>query len=340
MSIKLNVAIRVPDEAPREFDLSFDKSIITVGRDRENDIQIPLSTVSRRHARIYEEQGDWFVEDLRSTHGTKVNGQILGLGGKKLLSEGDQIQIVHAFITYHRINAELLDETATSEEKTSVVARKMVQGVLGNSDKTPEVPHLVVMNGPLQGTTVDFGPDVTEVVLGRGDNCDIRLEDVNISRRHAVVRRNWNEFLIEDLGSKNGVILNGQRTSGETRLKDADEIYLGAIHLTFVNHQANILGKLGEIPAFANELKKDVGKNEKNTQALPKEKPTLAESISQPPEKLALEPAKTEKSADVTVSQAGMMAARRKFGAVEYVLLALVGLVLVGLIVGVVVALG
>src|SRR5690349_5685152 len=122
MPIKLNVAIRVPQEAPREFDLVFDKPNITIGRDRENDIQIPLSTVSRRHARIYEERGNWFVEDLRSTHGTSVNGQILGLGGKKLLLEGDQIQIVYAFITCHLEEDQGLEEASTSEEKTAVVA--------------------------------------------------------------------------------------------------------------------------------------------------------------------------------------------------------------------------
>jgi pSer/pThr/pTyr-binding forkhead associated (FHA) protein len=341
MSIKLNIAIRVPEEATREFDLSFDKFVITIGRDRENDIQIPLSTVSRRHARILVEQERWLVEDLRSTHGTKVNGQALGLGGKKFLSEGDQIQIVHAFITYHEINREQLEEGGVTEEKTAIVARKMVQNIFENSNESAEVPHLVVMNGSLKGKNIAFGPDVTEVVFGRGENCDVRLEDVNVSRRHAIVSREWNEFFVEDLGSKNGVILNGKKTSGKTRLSNNDEIDLGAIRLIFVDQQSSILEKLGEITAFANETKKNEVKNVFTLQGLPGTKaPFTEETTSKPIAEPLVEPEKLEKSADVTVSQARFKpSSRKRFGTEEYVLLALVGLVVVGLIVGVVVAL-
>ncbi len=342
MSIKLNIAIRVPEEATREFDLLFDKPVITIGRDRENDIQIPLSAVSRRHARIYKEQGDWFIEDLHSTHGTKVNGQALGPGGKKKLNNGDQIQIVYAFITYNKISGQQLEEEDISEEKTEVVARKMVHNVLGNLDESPEITHLLVMNGPLQGKNIDLGPNVTEVVFGRGENCDVRLEDASISRRHARVIRDWNEYFVEDLDSKNGVIVNGQKTTGKTRLKNNDEIDLGTIRLTFVDEQASILVKLGEITAFANEVKKNEVKSVPNIIGLPNTKaPMPYEAASQPPAQPVAVPEKTAKSTDATASQVHITpSSRRRFGTEEYVLLALVGLVVVGLIVGAVIALG
>src|SRR5687768_489430 len=104
MKIRLHAEIRVPNERAREFDLEFTGPEVLIGRDRESDIQIPLSAVSRKHAKIFEQDGEWFVEDLASTHGTKVNGQMIGVEGKKLLREGDVVEIVHAAITFHLLD--------------------------------------------------------------------------------------------------------------------------------------------------------------------------------------------------------------------------------------------
>ncbi len=64
MPIKLHVEILVPDEAPKEFDLQFSGPQVTLGRDRSNDVHVALSTLSRRHARIFERDRQWFIEDL------------------------------------------------------------------------------------------------------------------------------------------------------------------------------------------------------------------------------------------------------------------------------------
>lgn len=343
MNFKLKVSIRVPSEAPREFELSFTKNEITLGRDRENDVQIPLSTVSRRHARIYEENQAHFIEDLRSTHGTKVNGQALGSGGKKLLREGDQIQIVHAYITYAEIEDSVLEATA-SDEQTSVVARKMVQDALSDIEAHEDVPYLLVMNGPQEGKKLEMGPSVTELVLGRGDNADVQLDDENVSRRHAVVRRNWNEFIIEDLKSKNGVVVNGRKIAGQAVLKDADEIYLGALHLTFVDPTAGLMGRLGGLAAFANEAKKQAPaetppaeENEPAAETPGEDEP--AEEVSEI--SVAAEAPHEAEPPEEDTHGSGSMAVMEKptFGMAEYALLGLAAVVVVGLLLGVALAL-
>ena len=68
--VHLLVRLQLPDKPEREFSYDFAQSVISMGRDPQNDIQIPLTTVSRRHARIFFEMGDYFLEDLGSTHGT------------------------------------------------------------------------------------------------------------------------------------------------------------------------------------------------------------------------------------------------------------------------------
>jgi pSer/pThr/pTyr-binding forkhead associated (FHA) protein len=68
---------------------------VTIGRAPENDLVITQDlpgweTVSRRHARIYEQAGHWIVEDLNSTNGIYVNGKRTG---RNLLREGWQLRV-------------------------------------------------------------------------------------------------------------------------------------------------------------------------------------------------------------------------------------------------------
>lgn len=251
MAVKLEVVMEIPGKDPRTFHYEFDQDVITLGRDEHNDIQIPLSTVSRSHATIHQEAGEWYIEDLKSTHGTKHNGKVLGQGGKKLLRPGDVIEVVHFRITF------LLTETdfddVPSQEHTEALARRMVEEVLATIGTDSETPYLRVMNGPDEGKKYDVGPDVAEAVIGRGVDCDFQINDANISRNHAVVRRDWRDITIEDCGSKNGVVINDRRITRPTSLRDADEIVLGAVRLTFIDPSAKFLGKLDDIPAFADD---------------------------------------------------------------------------------------
>jgi hypothetical protein len=70
------------------------------------------------------------------------------------------------------------------------------------------------------------------VVLGRSRECDVRLADANVSRRHAEVRHEDDEFWIVDLGSTNGTELNGNRVQ-RARLADGDRITLGSTDIGF-----------------------------------------------------------------------------------------------------------
>src|SRR3954468_17792907 len=55
--------------------LSFDKNEATIGRVQGNDVVLPKGNVSKRHCRIYSQDGHFSVEDLKSTNGTYVNGR-------------------------------------------------------------------------------------------------------------------------------------------------------------------------------------------------------------------------------------------------------------------------
>ena len=92
---------------------------------------------------------------------------------------------------------------------------------------------------PRQGTrALLVGEDKRTVVsgdpfvIGRSRECDLVLDDPNVSRRHAELRREDGGWAVRDLGSTNGIKLNGQRSRGG-RLNPGDEITLGLSRLTF-----------------------------------------------------------------------------------------------------------
>jgi ribosomal protein L40E len=93
-------------------------------------------------------------------------------------------------------------------------------------------PALVVRSGGGRaGETFHLDRDQTTV--GRSPDCDIFLDDVTVSRKHAVVKRSEGKLTIEDLGSLNGTFLNRRRIeSGD--LADGDELQIGKYKLTFL----------------------------------------------------------------------------------------------------------
>jgi hypothetical protein len=70
------------------------------------------------------------------------------------------------------------------------------------------------------------------VVIGRSRDCDIVVSDPNVSRRHAELRRDENAWHAIDLGSTNGVKVNGRRVD-QVALRDGDRITIGVTDLTF-----------------------------------------------------------------------------------------------------------
>jgi len=80
------------------------------------------------------------------------------------------------------------------------------------------------------GSRVAIGDE--PVTIGRQAECDIVLEDSNVSRRHAEVRRQGEDYILVDLGSTNGCKVNGTRVKQQA-LTDGDEITLGKTLIRF-----------------------------------------------------------------------------------------------------------
>ena len=79
------------------------------------------------------------------------------------------------------------------------------------------------------GRRLSIGDNVT---LGRLPECDVTLDDPSVSRRHAKISRTGEIWTVEDLGSTNGVRVNGSQV-GTSHLADGDRLQLGSVQLLF-----------------------------------------------------------------------------------------------------------
>ena len=93
------------------------------------------------------------------------------------------------------------------------------------------------------------------ITIGRGNANDLVLNDSSVSRLHAVVKLTGNSITIADRSSTNGVVLNGERISNETELKNGDIAVLGCYELRLEHVDSkDLLVRKADIPSTLNQI--------------------------------------------------------------------------------------
>jgi hypothetical protein len=125
-----------------------------------------------------------------------------------------------------------------AEEETTVSLelledrRELDDELGGVLDQIPEgTGILVVRRGPNAGSTFVLDRDATTV--GRHPDSDIFLDDVTVSRRHALIKRAPDGYEVSDVGSLNGTYIDREAIETAT-LQDMHELQIGRFVLTFV----------------------------------------------------------------------------------------------------------
>jgi hypothetical protein len=94
------------------------------------------------------------------------------------------------------------------------------------------MPELVVSDGTVQARVVELSGAV--VAVGSDvDSADVVLDDSTVSAVHALFERVGATWLLRDVGSRNGTRHNGERVSGQRRLRHGDEVVVGRSTLVF-----------------------------------------------------------------------------------------------------------
>jgi len=99
----------------------------------------------------------------------------------------------------------------------------------------PGVGLLVLRQGTVAGSSYRLEAPVT--TAGRHPDSDIFLDDITVSRRHAIIERDADGFKVRDAGSLNGTYVNRERVD-EARLRTGDELQIGRFRLSFVVGEA------------------------------------------------------------------------------------------------------
>ncbi|AKF08230.1 FHA domain-containing protein [Sandaracinus amylolyticus] len=219
---------------------------ITIGRKEGNTIRLTERNISRRHAKLRKANGSYLVEDLSSYNGVKVNGR--RIGNEATLKAGDQISIGDYQLALQ------LDDGATIPDTTAPMAApnggaEPATAMLQSPAIAPGAPtlpaggvgtpaivvgppaRLVMTSQPAPGAEFALARPVTRI--GRAEELDVWINHRSISREHAEVTNDGGAIRIKDLGSANGVRVNG-RDVQQAELKPGDTLELGQVRFRFV----------------------------------------------------------------------------------------------------------
>ena len=200
--------------------LDLGEETISIGRSKDNDIAILDKRISRYHAEITYDGQDHIINDLESINGVLINDVRIKNGEQ--LSNGTKIKIGPIQLTYRTLKHETKDLLQQIRTTTIVVPDKQY------------LPHLEVISGTQIG--VIFELELDEITIGRSNvnnPSDFMLKDRAVSRPHAKITKLSDKYLITDLGSANGTILNGEQISEPILLSDKDAIEIGETEMIF-----------------------------------------------------------------------------------------------------------
>jgi len=249
-------------EAGRAYDL--DKPQVVIGRAPDAEVVISSQVVSRHHARIIFQSGQYFIEDNRSANGTYLNGERLNT--RQLLNSGDKIMLGEKIclefqlpepVTPRKDTIALSDDTNRSEVPTEIglarpkkpdqpgempaTARASSEqdranypdssgaAAQGSPGYTPEhQPSQVIITvaGESPQTHLLISPQIT---IGREDDNGIAIHSQIISRHHARLEAIPGGYRLVILpGNTNETYVNGLLISGAVELEDNSLIRVGS----------------------------------------------------------------------------------------------------------------
>lgn len=181
----------------------------SIGKSKANDIVLPFPTVSRFHAVIAKKKKEWVVTDTFSKNGIFVNGT--KVEGKTQLEDGDVIEIGGVPLEFQ------CAEALSSQTKQQIKNQT-------NNQNNRIVAYAVLVDVKSHKPVYIKKKDV---LIGRGQNCDIQILSDAVSAEHARIHETSKGFALSDLDSHNGTKLNGRYITEPQLIFDEDMITFG-----------------------------------------------------------------------------------------------------------------
>lgn len=112
----MNILLIVQVEGSRERNILLDKTTFIIGRDKDCDLVLPDALVSRKHTKILRHQQDYYMVDMGSRNGTRLNGSPSAPDMPRKLRNGDEIQVGETRILFVDTSFETIDLRHLREE--------------------------------------------------------------------------------------------------------------------------------------------------------------------------------------------------------------------------------
>ncbi len=234
-------------------ELSFAGELVKIGRDKETcEIafdQANFPMVSRRHAELRWNRGQWFLIDSNSSYGTFLDEK--QISQPTPLKIGNKIQIGTDGPIFKVIWFQIINETPQSQADISfaetavdipIILPQIPQNIqpiiepkiIKENKQAPlnqqvtELPKKLLLKFN-NGKFPPFELIKDSIWIGRNPDCDIVFDAAYgmVSRQHAKIIRQNNEYFVHDNKSFNGIFVNGNRILGDTKLSINDEVQIG-----------------------------------------------------------------------------------------------------------------
>ena len=197
-----------------------------------NEYTLYLSSDDRKQFDGYEEALVGELQEYLAEHARRERYALLATP-RVLVTTDDDLAVGEFGIATRVVAAVGSAETdVPAELPIDAPAQTMIYKapVPATPDEPPVEPKREVVTLTVAGRKHEVTKRST--VLGRSREADVRLADVNVSRRHAELRQEGAAYWIVDLGSTNGLDVNGKHTE-RARLRDGDRITMGSTEVVF-----------------------------------------------------------------------------------------------------------
>ncbi len=263
----MRLIVRQPDEKEIAIHILGDEPIF-LGRSKKNQIILPKEEISRKHAKIFKKDDQYWIEDLESINGTKLNGEVIT---KAPLNLGDQIEIGSFHISLEQEIEEISPEVSAGETLARVPEPEEGQDEFLNAisvrpkaethpEPTPTYPRnvdleetlspsaplsdltpaeilpktdskLVRLDGPEAGKELPLTS--SKITLGRSSEDDIPIEDDEVSQAHATLEKTEKGYVLHNNEDSTGTFVDGFPVK-DRPLENHDVVQVGSARFEYV----------------------------------------------------------------------------------------------------------
>jgi pSer/pThr/pTyr-binding forkhead associated (FHA) protein len=214
--------VKLQGQGSRTIELTTDT--FTIGRKPDNDLPIDDHTASGRHARIVRVQSVFFIEDLKSTNGTVVNGKPVE---RAQLHDADVITIGQ-----HRI---IFQDNAPASAARASVPSEMEQTIAISGHHSSAAPSVTAKVLVTAGKTdrLEYHLPKTANLIGSQEGAAIQLTGWFAPKAAALISNRGSGFTISPSQGYKRLLVNGTPVCAQQQLKDGDVIEVAGVSMTF-----------------------------------------------------------------------------------------------------------